>query len=174
MRRGALVGLLAVACVGVGASALVASPPGFHSSIQPVPTYLRTQMTGSTWHRGCPVSLSQLRVLRTTYWGFDGRVHTGAIVTNQRVAGPLRQVFRRLFELRFPIHSVIGGVLFYDGGNVYRTLDDYDILELRHVAGAGLRLQTPIGPFRVEYGAILNRKPGEDRGQFFFSIGQAF
>ena len=77
-------------------------------------------------------------------------------------------------ELRFPIHSVIGGVLFYDGGNVYRTLDDYDILELRHVAGAGLRLQTPIGPFRVEYGAILNRKPGEDRGQFFFSIGQAF
>ncbi|HKB07712.1 MAG TPA: translocation/assembly module TamB domain-containing protein [Candidatus Polarisedimenticolia bacterium] len=77
-------------------------------------------------------------------------------------------------ELRFPIHSSIGGVVFYDGGNVYRTLDDYALSDLRHVAGAGLRLQTPIGPFRVEYGAILNRKPGEDRGQFFFSIGQAF
>ncbi len=83
-------------------------------------------------------------------------------------------------ELRFPIHSILGGVLFYDAGNVYRTLDSYSLTRLRHVAGAGLRLATPIGPFRLEYGAILDRRPGEDgkpgesRGEFFFSIGQAF
>jgi D-alanyl-D-alanine carboxypeptidase len=106
MRRGVLIGTLAVACVGVGASALAASPPAYHSLIQPVPAYLRTQMVGSTWHHGCPVALSQLRVLRVTYWGFDRHVHTGGLVTNRQAAGPLRLVFRRLFELRFPIHSM--------------------------------------------------------------------
>ena len=77
-------------------------------------------------------------------------------------------------ELRFPIYNIIGGVLFYDTGNVYRTLHDYSLADLRHVAGAGLRLATPIGPFRLEYGAILDRKAGEPPGEFFFSIGQAF
>ncbi len=77
-------------------------------------------------------------------------------------------------ELRFPIVNALGGVLFYDAGNVYRTLSDYDVDDLRQVAGAGLRFATPIGPFRVEYGALLDRKEGERRGEFFFSIGQAF
>ena len=77
-------------------------------------------------------------------------------------------------ELRFPIFRVLQGVIFYDAGNVYRTLDEYDPTDLRQVAGAGLRLATPIGPFRFEYGGILDRRADEPRGQFFISIGQAF
>ena len=78
-------------------------------------------------------------------------------------------------ELRFPIFRKLQGVVFYDAGNVFRTLGDYSLGDLRHVAGAGLRVATPIGPFRVEYGAILDREEGDrSRGEFFFSIGQAF
>jgi outer membrane protein assembly complex protein YaeT len=77
-------------------------------------------------------------------------------------------------ELRFPIVHALGGVVFYDAGNVYRVLADYDLGDLRQVAGAGLRFATPIGPFRLEYGALLDRKEGEPRGELFFSIGQAF
>jgi outer membrane protein insertion porin family len=77
-------------------------------------------------------------------------------------------------ELRFPIYRRLHGVLFYDGGNVYRTLETYRLDDLRHVAGAGLRLATPIGPVRLEYGAILDREEGEPRGELFLSIGQPF
>ncbi len=77
-------------------------------------------------------------------------------------------------ELRFPIFRDLQGVVFYDAGNVFRTLSEYDPTDLRQVAGAGLRVATPIGPFRFEYGAILDRKADEPRGQFFISIGQAF
>jgi outer membrane protein assembly factor BamA len=70
-------------------------------------------------------------------------------------------------EVRFPLISALRGVAFYDAGNV-------DPLDLRHVLGAGFRLETPIGPLRVEYGWKLDRQTGEEPGQFFFSIGNAF
>jgi len=77
-------------------------------------------------------------------------------------------------ELRFPIWRSLHGAVFTDIGNVYRTLSDYTLRDLRYCIGAGLRLMTPIGPFRMEYGALLDRREGEEPGQFFLSIGQAF
>jgi outer membrane protein assembly factor BamA len=78
-------------------------------------------------------------------------------------------------ELRFPIFRRLQGVVFYDAGNVFHTLDEYALRDLRHVIGAGLRFATPIGPFRLEYGRILDPEPDDvSRGEFFISIGQAF
>jgi len=107
----------------------------------------------------------------TTLRGF-ARDRVGPHVDGDPVGGEGLFVFNE--ELRFPIFRMLGGVVFYDAGNVYRTLADYDVSDLRHVAGFGLRLATPIGPFRLEYGAILDREPDEPRGELFFSIGQAF
>ncbi|HEV8198550.1 MAG TPA: translocation/assembly module TamB domain-containing protein [Candidatus Polarisedimenticolia bacterium] len=77
-------------------------------------------------------------------------------------------------ELRFPLWRKLQAVVFTDIGNVYRTLSDYTLSDLRECAGGGLRLMTPIGPFRLEYGQLLDRREGEDQGQLYFSIGQAF
>jgi D-alanyl-D-alanine carboxypeptidase-like protein len=78
----------------------------FHSSIQPLPPPLRAELKGRFWHAGCPVPLSRLRVLTVSNWGFDGRVHTGQLVVNRDAAAPLARVFRRLYELRFPIRHL--------------------------------------------------------------------
>jgi hypothetical protein len=86
-------------------AALALTP--FQSSIQPLPAPLRAELTGRYWHQGCPVSLSQLRLLTVTHWGFDGRTHTGQVVVNARSAAPLARVFRRLYELRFPIRHLL-------------------------------------------------------------------
>lgn len=77
-------------------------------------------------------------------------------------------------ELRFPIFWRLKGVVFYDAGNVYRKLSDADPFDLRHAAGVGLRLETPIGPLRLEYGRKLDREPGESESELFFAIGSAF
>jgi hypothetical protein len=57
------------------------------------------------WHRGCPVWMSQLRVLSYRYVGFDQQTHIGQIVVNGKVAAPLATVFERLYRLRFPIRE---------------------------------------------------------------------
>ena len=57
------------------------------------------------WHYGCPVWLSQLRVLSYRYYGFDRQTHIGQIVVNQKVAYPLATVFAKLYSLRFPVRD---------------------------------------------------------------------
>jgi outer membrane protein insertion porin family len=78
-------------------------------------------------------------------------------------------------ELRIPLYKALKSVVFFDAGNVFSDLQHYDMGELRHDVGVGIRIDTPVGPFRVEYGRKLERENhGEDLGQLFFSIGQAF
>jgi outer membrane protein assembly factor BamA/autotransporter translocation and assembly factor TamB len=77
-------------------------------------------------------------------------------------------------ELRFPVWGSLHAVVFAETGNVYRTVNDFSFRDLRLSAGAGLRLATPIGPFRAEYGWVLDRQEGEDPGTFYISIGEAF
>jgi D-alanyl-D-alanine carboxypeptidase len=78
----------------------------FHTSVQPLSPHQRAVLNGPSWHKGCPVALPQLRLLTVTHWGFDRRAHTGQLVVNERFAVPLVRVFRRLYELRFPIRHL--------------------------------------------------------------------
>jgi hypothetical protein len=78
----------------------------YDSSVRPLPDPLRATLDGRFWRAGCPVHLSQLRLLTVSHWGFDGKVHEGQLVVNRNVATPLTGVFRRLYELRFPIRHM--------------------------------------------------------------------
>jgi len=83
------------------------APQPYESSIEPVPAPVRTELkTSSLWHTGCPVSLSQLRLLSVSHWGFDGQVYTGQLVVNRTAARPLAKVFRRLYALRFQLRHM--------------------------------------------------------------------
>jgi len=79
------------------------APPTFHATIAPVPTAL---VAGKTWHAGCPVPVSGLRLLTVSYWGFDHHAHQGRMVLNASVAKDLAWVFGRLYQARFPIHDL--------------------------------------------------------------------
>jgi len=77
-------------------------------------------------------------------------------------------------ELRFPLYKFFDGVAFVDAGNVYRHLADFKPFDLRASYGFGLRIRTPYIVLRLDYGLKFSPRPGEPRGKFFGSIGQAF
>ncbi len=77
-------------------------------------------------------------------------------------------------ELRNDIGRGIGVVTFVDTGNVWRKLDQASLGDLKYTAGLGLRYNTPVGPFRVDYGYKLNKEKGESAGAVHFSLGHAF
>jgi hypothetical protein len=78
----------------------------YESTIRPLPPSFKAELVGESWRAGCPVPLSQLRILTVSHWGFDGRVHEGQLVVNRSAAKQLAGVFRRLYQLRFPIRHM--------------------------------------------------------------------
>lgn len=73
-----------------------------------------------------------------------------------------------------PVYGALSGVVFIDGGNVWVEPGDVNLGEFRWGVGAGLRFETPAGPFRLEYGHKLERFEGESSGELHFSFGLAF
>jgi hypothetical protein len=61
----------------------------------------------AAWHRGCPVPISELRLVRLTYWGSDDRPHRGRLVLNRDAVRPVVAAMRSLYEARFPIRRMM-------------------------------------------------------------------
>lgn len=76
-------------------------------------------------------------------------------------------------ELRYRYRWGLGGVVFYDGGNVFETVSELGF-DIRHTLGLGLRWTSPVGLLRVDFGFPLDRQPEEKSYRIFFSLGQAF
>ena len=88
-----------------------------------------------------------------------------------------RQLFILNSELRFPLRIVdaLGGVVFYDGGNVYSAINFRNFVDnYTNTVGIGLRYSTPIGPIRIDVGRNLNPVPGIRATQYYITLGQAF
>ncbi len=72
-------------------------------------------------------------------------------------------------EYRFPVADKFTGVVFGDAGNTWESSGDIDLGDLHHSLGLGVRMNTPIGQIRLDYGW---NEDGE--GMPHFSIGQTF
>lgn len=75
------------------------------------------------------------------------------------------------FDIVFPLIKNAGmkGVIFYDTGNAWEN--GYNLGDMRQTAGVGIRWYSPVGPLRLEWGYVLDRKPGEDAYRFEFTMG---
>ena len=90
------------------AAVLVAfAPAAAQASIKPLSKPAQKQLRdGGFWQNGCPVALSNLRLLTVTHWNFDGHKQTGQLIVNRTAAPALERVFRQLRKLHFPIRHM--------------------------------------------------------------------
>jgi hypothetical protein len=79
----------------------------FRAEISPITAEVKSRMLhGHSWHEGCPVDYHNLRYVRMTYLGFDGREHIGEMIVHKRVAKVLTQTFEALYDMRYPIRQM--------------------------------------------------------------------
>jgi len=83
-------------------------------------------------------------------------------------------MLRGSVEYRVPLVKKVQGVVFTDAG--YAWSKDYDESNfelglMKYSVGVGLRINSPLGPLRLDYGIPLN---GGNGGRFHFSFGGQF
>lgn len=105
-----------------------------------------------------------------TLRGYDGGFFKGT----EKLIGTI--------ENRTQFNDILGFVVFFDAGRAwnYKGRDltyDHDAdfyKKIGTTAGVGLRLNTPIGPLRFDFGWPVGNKMSDDGMQFYFNMGQSF
>ena len=79
-------------------------------------------------------------------------------------------MLRGTAEYRFPIRNKVQGVVFYDIGYAWDKRDQsaFDLGLLESGYGLGLRINSPLGPIKLDWGK------GKQRSRFHFSFGGQF
>ncbi len=76
-------------------------------------------------------------MIQLTYWGFDGRAHSGRIVVNAAVAPGVVTVFRTLYDQRFPIYEVVPVDAYHGDDNAAAAADDTSGFNCRDAVAPG-------------------------------------
>lgn len=87
-------------------------PPSAPATIGARVTWVTAADLGETWRPGCPVGPEELRRVETSYYGFDGRSHRGALVVHEDLVAEVVDILEELYAQRYPIASM-------------RTVDEY-------------------------------------------------
>ena len=83
-----------------------------------------------------------------------------------------KSIFETNFEVRHHLFWKLNVAAFIEAGNVWLSSFEYHLGDLSYAAGPGIRIETPIGPVRLDVGfPIWNEKRSP---QFFISVGEAF
>ncbi|CAA9398395.1 Ig-like domain repeat protein [uncultured Nocardioides sp.] len=142
--------------------------------VTPIPDRTWDQMTGISWHPGCPVGRAGLRLLRVNYWGYDGYRHRGELVVNAGATGQFVGALSEMYARRFPIRAMyrvdrFGWSPRLRGGNDYASMaaGNTSAFNCRNVVnrpgvrsphswGRSLDVNTWENPFRSATGLVPN------------------
>jgi outer membrane protein assembly factor BamA len=124
---------------------------------------------GRLYPRSEPISLHEKFSLggQISVRGFDekslgpdtlGDEHYGNVMANANL------------EYRFDLYKSLGGVIFFDVGDVRNDIGDFEWLDMAKSVGLGLRFRTPVGPIRLDYGRGFGRRSG----RFYFGFYNIF
>jgi len=129
--------------------------------------------TVDTWGNGAFVPLFERLYLggANNLRGFPFR-EVGPQQNGEPIGG--QSMARLTVEWTFPIIEKARGALFYDSGFVNADPWKFDFSHLASDIGAGIRINLPIGPMRLDYGYPIERAGYHGGGHFNFSVGYQF
>ena len=98
----------------------------------------------------------------------------GPLDGNREPMGGQFKLVYNLLEIRRSIYRMIGAAIFFEFGNVWADPKAIQFSDLRVNLGSGLRVNSPLGILRLDFGFNLDRRVDEPQAKIFFSMGQAF
>ncbi len=91
----------------------------------------------------------------------------------QSIGGEARMLNN--IEIKYKATDIVRLYGFVDSGGVWKTIDDFDMGEMKYSVGLGIGFDVPrLGPLRFDYGVPLNANDDQGSGRFHFTSGFRF
>ena len=132
--------------------------PAFNGSVRPISSELKIKMQKYTWRKGCPIAINDLAAVEVSYWGFDDKVHQGALIVKKELASEVLDIFKEIYQYKFPIKK-INPIEYYEGQDDLSMRDnntsafncrvktDYPDQYSVHSYGAAIDINPLINPY---------------------------
>lgn len=73
---------------------------------QQLPDEIIHKIKDVSWKTEAAVALEDLSYITVTYWGFDEQEHIGELILHRKVAEEIVDIFKELYEAKFPIEKI--------------------------------------------------------------------
>lgn len=74
---------------------------------EPISDKVFARMRGKSYKENCTVPRSSLRYLKVLHYTLDGKIKLGEMVCNKAIAADLIDIFRKLYEAKYPIEKMV-------------------------------------------------------------------
>lgn len=68
-----------------------------------IPEEVKQRINGKSYKEDCRVPYEELRYVRITHIGFDGKPHGGELIVNKAIAEDIVEIFKELYQLKYQI-----------------------------------------------------------------------
>lgn len=65
------------------------------------------RMENKSFSEGSTISIDTLSYVRVLHFGFDGEIHIGELVVNKLIEEDIIEIFKELFDARYPIEQMV-------------------------------------------------------------------
>ena len=137
------------------------SAGGFNVKVSRISPQLKERMTGVSWHKGCPVPIRSLRLMKIAFHGFDGERKIGKLVVHKDAVETMRVAFRSMWRNDFKIRRML--LVERYGGDDRRSMraDNTSAFNCRKVAGTDRWSQHAYGR-AIDINPVENPYVGSD------------
>ena len=140
----------------------------FEGTIKPINQYIKQRMVErKSWHKGCPVKISDLRYIRVKYHNFYRGEKMGEMIVHKDVAKEVVEIFSELYDIGYPIRQMrlISDFLGSDWRSI--EVDNTSAFNCRktstktgqwskHAYGKAIDINPIENPFVSKYGKIVH------------------
>ena len=98
----------------------------------------------------------------------------GPLDPNGEPLGGRLELVWHLAEFRLQVYKMFGLVGFVDVGNIWSGITDLTFNHTAIAVGPGLRVNTPVGLLRLDWGINPDHRIGQAPSKLYFGMGQAF
>ncbi|MFT4143512.1 MAG: M15 family metallopeptidase [Mobilitalea sp.] len=68
---------------------------------------IKNRIVGKSYGENCEVPFEDLRYVKVLYFGFDDKTHEGELIVNKAIAGDIAEIFKELYEIKYPIEQMV-------------------------------------------------------------------
>ena len=145
---------------------------GFSAEVGKISPRLAKRMRGNSWHRGCPVTIRDLRLITLSHHGFDGERHEGKLVAHRDSSAALVRAFCSMYRNGFKIRRMHLVDRYNSSDQASMRADNTSAFNCRPVAGTDRWSQHAYGR-AIDINPVENPYIGSD-GSVSPSKGRRF